>query len=89
MPTFESNLMMTLFSHVRTGHWVGVIPSRLMDTFERPRQLKTIPLCSPSLKKTIGLLVRGRQPYSPVVSAFIAVAQRMVQAESNPVRSAL
>lgn len=88
-PTFESNSMMTLFSHVRTGHWVGIIPSRLMDTFERPRQLKTIPLHSPSIKKTIGLLIRGRQPDSPVVSAFIAVAQRMVKADSNRAGSAL
>ena len=81
--------MMTLFSHVHTGHWVGIVPSRLMDTFERPRQLKTVPLCSPSIKKTIGLLVRRRQPYSPAVSAFIAVAQRMIQAESNRVSGAL
>jgi len=82
-PTFESNSMMMLFSHVRTGRWVGIIPSRLMDTFERPRQLKTIPLHSPSIKKTIGLLIRGRHPHSPVVSAFIAVAQRMVCAVTH------
>jgi len=82
-PTFESNSMMTLFTHVRTGHWVGIVPSRLMDTLERPRQLKTIPLHSPSVKKTIGLLVRGRQPYSPVVSAFIAVAQRVLRADGK------
>jgi DNA-binding transcriptional LysR family regulator len=79
-PTFESNSMMTLFSHVRTGHWMGIIPSRLMDNFERARHLKMIPLHSPNIKKTIGLLTRGRQPHSPVVSAFVAVAQRMVQA---------
>ena len=43
-PTFELNSMMTLFTHVRTGHWVKIIPARLVDTVERPRQLKTIPL---------------------------------------------
>jgi DNA-binding transcriptional LysR family regulator len=82
-PTFESNSMMTLFTHVRTGHWVGIVPSRLMDTLERPRYLKTIPLHSPSVRKMIGLLLRGRQPYSPVVSAFIAVAQRVLRADGK------
>jgi DNA-binding transcriptional LysR family regulator len=82
-PTFESNSMMTLFTHVRTGHWVGIVPSRLMDTLERPRYLKTIPLHSPRVRKMIGLLLRGRQPYSPVVSAFIAVAQRVLRADGK------
>jgi DNA-binding transcriptional LysR family regulator len=77
-PTFESNSMMTLFTHVRTGHWVSIIPARLIETLERPRQLKTIPLCAPSVEKTIGLLIRGREPYSPVVSAFIAVCRRVL-----------
>jgi DNA-binding transcriptional LysR family regulator len=82
-PTFESNSMMTLFTHVRTGHWVGIVPSRLMDTLERPRHLKTIPLHSPSVKQMIGLLVRERQPHSPVVSAFIAGAQRVLRAHGK------
>jgi DNA-binding transcriptional LysR family regulator len=82
-PTFESNSMMTLFTHVRTGHWVGIVPSRLMDTLERPRYLKTIPLHSPRVRKMIGLLLRGRQPDSPVVSAFIAVAQRVLRADGK------
>ena len=41
-PIFKSNSMMTLFTHMRTGHWVSIIPARLIDTVERPRQLKTI-----------------------------------------------
>src|SRR5262245_1911826 len=77
-PTFESNSMMTLFTHVRTGHWVSIIPARLRESIDRPRQLKTIPLTSPSVKKTIGLLVRGREPHAPAISAFIAVAKRVL-----------
>jgi DNA-binding transcriptional LysR family regulator len=77
-PTFESNSMLTLFTHVRTGRWASIIPSRLVDTLDQPRQLKTIPLTSPTITKTIGLLVRGREPYSPAVSAFIVVARRVL-----------
>jgi len=82
-PTFESNSMMTLFTHVRTGRWVSIVPARLVDTVERPRQLKTIPLTSPTISKTIGVLVRGREPFAPTVSAFIAVAERAFKASSN------
>jgi len=76
-PTFESNSMMTLFTHVRTGRWVSIIPARLVDSIERPRQLKTIPLISPHVIKSIGLLIRGREPFAPAVSAFVAIAQRV------------
>jgi DNA-binding transcriptional LysR family regulator len=82
-PTFESNSMMTLFTHVRTGHWVSIIPARLVDAVERPRQLKTIPLTSPNINKTIGLLIRGREPFAPAVAAFIAVAERLFKEPGN------
>jgi DNA-binding transcriptional LysR family regulator len=82
-PTFESNSMMTLFTHVRTGHWVSIIPARLVDAVERPRQLKTIPLIAPNITKTIGLLIRGRDPFAPAVAAFIAVAERLFKEPAN------
>jgi DNA-binding transcriptional LysR family regulator len=80
MPTFESNSIMTLFTHVRTGYWMSIIPARSVDTIDRPRQLKTIPLVAPRITKTIGLLIRGREPYSPAVSAFVTVARRVLGA---------
>jgi DNA-binding transcriptional LysR family regulator len=82
-PTLEANAMITLYTHVRTGHWVGIFPSRLTDTWEAPRQLKTIPLEAPSILNTIGLLIRGRPPHAPCVSAFIAVVQRMLRADGT------
>lgn len=82
-PTLESNSMMTLFSHVRTGHWVGIIPSRLVDAWEAPRQLKTIPLEAPGILNTIGLLIRGRPPHPPSISAFIAVVQGVLRADGK------
>jgi len=77
-PTFESNSMMTLFTHVRAGKGMTIMPTRLIDTLARPRQLKPIPLVSPRVTKSIGLLVRGREPYAPVVSAFLAIARRAI-----------
>jgi len=73
--------MVTLFSHVRTGHWVGIIPSRLAGAWEAPRQLKAIPLEAPGILNTIGLLIRGRPPHPPHVSAFVDVVQRVLRAD--------
>jgi len=81
-PTFESNSMMTLYTHVRTGHWVSILPARLAETLDRPRQLKAIPLTAPTIKKRIGLLLRGRDPYPPSISAFVAMARRAAEIAS-------
>jgi len=82
-PTLEPNAMITLFMHVRTGHWVGIVPSRLTDAYESQRHLKMIPLVSPSIRNTIGLLVRGQQPQAPLISAFVANARRVVSADAR------
>src|SRR5205823_12344471 len=36
-PTLESNSMIVLFSHVRTGRWASVMPEKLADTLGRPQ----------------------------------------------------
>jgi DNA-binding transcriptional LysR family regulator len=82
-PTLESNSMTTLFAHVRTGHWVGIVPSRPAGVWETPRQFATIPLDGPDIQNPVGLLIRGRPPHSPCVSAFIAVVQRVLRADGE------
>jgi DNA-binding transcriptional LysR family regulator len=77
-PALQSNSMMTLFTHVRTSHWVSILPWRPRDTIDGLRQLKAVRLVSPGVKKAIGLLVRGREPHSPAVSAFVALTNRVI-----------
>jgi DNA-binding transcriptional LysR family regulator len=31
-PTLESNSMIVLFAHVRTGQWASIMPAKLADT---------------------------------------------------------
>jgi DNA-binding transcriptional LysR family regulator len=83
-PTLESNSMTTLFSHVRTGHWVGIVPSRPPGVREAPCQLTAIPIEAPDIVNTVGLLIRGRPPHPPCVSAFIAVVQRVLKVANGP-----
>lgn len=76
-PTLESNSMLVLYAHVRTGDWVSILPARLAETLDRPSRLKSIALVQPSVTHKLGLIVTRREPHSPLVAAFIAHAQRI------------
>ena len=73
-PTLESNSMIVLFSHVRTGRWASVMPERLADALGLTERLRSIPIVEPEVVHQIGLLVPPREPMVPVVSALVAEA---------------
>jgi DNA-binding transcriptional LysR family regulator len=73
-PTLESNSMIVLFSHVRTGRWASVMPERLADTLGLTEKLRSIPIVDPEVVHQIGLLVPPREPMNPLVAALVAEA---------------
>jgi DNA-binding transcriptional LysR family regulator len=73
-PTLESNSMIVLFSHVRTGRWASVMPERLADTLGLTEKLRSIPIVEPEVVHQIGLVVPPREPMIPIVSALVAEA---------------
>ncbi|HRN87238.1 LysR substrate-binding domain-containing protein [Hyphomicrobium sp.] len=77
-PTLESNSMLVLYAHVRSGEWASILPSRLAETLDRPSRLRSISLVKPTVTHKIGLIVTKREPHSPVVAAFLAHAKRVV-----------
>ena len=54
-PTLESNSMIVLFSHVRTGRWASVMPEKLADTLGLTERLRSIPIIEPEAVHQIGL----------------------------------
>jgi DNA-binding transcriptional LysR family regulator len=76
-PTLESNSMLVLYAHVRTGEWASILPARLAETLDRPSRLKGISLVQPTVTHKLGLIVTRREPHSPLVAAFIAHAKRI------------
>lgn len=76
-PTLESNSMLVLYAHVRSGEWASILPSRLAETLDRPSRLRPIQLVDPVVTHKIGLVVTKREPHSPLVAAFIAHAKRI------------
>ena len=76
-PTLESNSMIVLFSHVRTGRWASVMPEKLASTLGLTERLRSIPIVEPEAVHQIGLVVPPREPMTPLVSALVAEATHL------------
>jgi DNA-binding transcriptional LysR family regulator len=74
-PTLESNSMIVLFSHVRTGRWASVMPEKLADTLGLTERLRSIPIVEPEALHRIGLIVPNRDPMTPLAAALMAEAK--------------
>lgn len=73
-PTLESNSMIVLFSHVRTGRWASVMPEKLALTLGLTDHLRSIPIVEPEATHQIGLVVPPREPSTPLTVALVAEA---------------
>jgi DNA-binding transcriptional LysR family regulator len=76
-PTLESDSMILLFSHVRTGRWASVMPAKLAETLGLTDTLRAIPIVKPEAVQTIGLVAPAREPMTPLAAALVAEAQRI------------
>src|SRR5581483_8060994 len=74
-PTLESNSMIVLFSHVRTGRWASVMPEKLADTLGLTERLRSIPIVEPEATHAVGLVVPDHEPMPPLVAALVAEAK--------------
>lgn len=79
-PTLESNSMIVLFSHVRTGRWASVMPEKLADTLGLTEHLRSIPIVEPEAVHEIGLVVPDREPMPPLTAALVAEAKVLAAA---------
>jgi DNA-binding transcriptional LysR family regulator len=76
-PTMESNSMIALFAHVRTGKWASVMPQKLAETLGLSDLLRSIPITEPDAMHTIGLVVPNRKPMAPLCAALVQEADRL------------
>lgn len=76
-PTLESDSMILLFSHVRTGRWASVMPAKLADTLGLTETIRAIPITQPEAVQTIGLVVPAREPMTTITAALVEEARRI------------
>jgi DNA-binding transcriptional LysR family regulator len=78
-PTLESNSMIVLFAHVRTGRWASVMPAKLAETLGLTETIRAIPIVAPEAVHTIGLVVAARDPATSLTTALVAEARRLAK----------
>jgi len=78
-PTLESNSVVVLFAHVRTGRWATVMPSKLAETLGLTDTIRAIPIVGPEAVHTIGLVAPAREPMTPLTAALVAEGKRVAK----------
>jgi DNA-binding transcriptional LysR family regulator len=83
-PTLESDSMILLFAHVRTGRWASVMPAKLAETLGLTETIRAIPIVGGAAHPTIGLVVPHREPMTPLTAALVVEARRAAAALAEP-----
>ncbi|MBX9463930.1 MAG: LysR family transcriptional regulator [Aquamicrobium sp.] len=76
-PTLESNSMIVLFSHIRTGKWSSIMPLNLAETFGFSEPIRAIPIIEPDARHIVGLVAAKREPHTPLVAALLDEAMTL------------
>jgi DNA-binding transcriptional LysR family regulator len=79
-PTLQSNSMVVLFSHVRTGDWSSVMPAQVADTLGLTDPIRAIPIKEIAAAPLVGLVYPQREPMSPLTTALVTEAKQLSQA---------
>ena len=76
VPTMQSNSMIALFAHVRTGRWASIMPEKLAEVLGLTERVRSIPIDEPDAAPLIGLVVSGHDPMTPLCAALVQVARQ-------------
>lgn len=83
-PTLESNSVIALFAHVRTGKWASIMAEKLVETLGLIEPIRSIPIVEPEVVHQIGLVVPFREPMAPLAAAIFSEAKSF-GALQNPI----
>ena len=73
----ESDSMVALLSHLRTGAWASVLPVQWTETLALAPGVEALPLEEPEVANTVGLVVPHREPLPVLSAALVAVARSL------------
>jgi DNA-binding transcriptional LysR family regulator len=74
-PTHESDSIVVLVAHVRTGRWASVMPGKLAEVLGLTEKVRAIPIVDPVVTHSIGLVVPHRNPLTPLINALVSEAK--------------
>jgi DNA-binding transcriptional LysR family regulator len=73
----ESDSMIALLTHLRTGQWSGILPAHCLDMLGPGDQTRALPIVAPEVTSTVGLVVPHREPLPMLAGALMAEARRL------------
>ncbi len=83
-PAIETDSILALTTHVRTGHWVSVVSSLVLGEIDLSGPLRAVPIVDPEIVSPIGLVVSKRYPLQPAMAALMAEARSGMMHEAAP-----
>jgi DNA-binding transcriptional LysR family regulator len=72
----ESDSVIALLAHVRSGSWATIVSERVADTLVTTEPFRSIPIVEPEASFQVGLVVPDRQPVSPTLAALLHLVER-------------
>jgi DNA-binding transcriptional LysR family regulator len=76
----ETNSVLSLVAHVRSGEWSSILPHTFLSVLApygaEFHGLRAIPLVKPEAQQAIGVIVSRREPLPPLARALLEVTQR-------------
>jgi DNA-binding transcriptional LysR family regulator len=72
-PHIETNSIVALCSHLRSGHWSSVLPQTFLHLFGEAFGSQAIPLVRPDVSHKVGLVVPDREPLTPSARELVAL----------------
>jgi DNA-binding transcriptional LysR family regulator len=73
----ETNSLVTLWAHLRFGHWSSIVPHTFLLMLADRDGLVALPLTDPDASHLIGIVTSDRDPLPPVAHALLDVARRL------------
>jgi DNA-binding transcriptional LysR family regulator len=77
-PTLESNSVIALYAHVKTGQWASIMAEKLVETLSISDPIRSIPIIEPQAVHQIGLVVPRREPMTPLTATLFAEAKKLI-----------
>ncbi len=74
--SIESDSMVALLSHLRTGGWASILPAQWTETLALAPGIASVPLVAPEVSNTVGLVLPHREPLPMLSAALVAAARR-------------
>jgi DNA-binding transcriptional LysR family regulator len=78
-PSTETNSSLVMAALVSSGRWSSIMPPVLIDAIALGPAVRSLPITTPEVTHSVGLLVAEREPATALVRALTGAARRLAE----------